>query len=180
MQLESNYNDFQWWIYISICISSRIYASANQTTIGLNNGSSPGRRQAIIWTNAGILSIGPLGLYFNEISMEIQTFSFRKMRLKSSSAKWWPSCLGLNVLSGIVSILSNRHCYNHQIYSSMALSPHDSIGMHLWCQSIHSLVVPSRGWFQANYWLSAGMEAVATNISRMNVAWPQRHPPDAC
>ena len=28
---------------------------------------SPGRRQAIIWTNAGILSIEPLGTNFSEI-----------------------------------------------------------------------------------------------------------------
>ena len=29
--------------------------------VGSDNGLSPGRRQAIIWTNAGILLIGPLG-----------------------------------------------------------------------------------------------------------------------
>ena len=69
------------------------------TIIGLDNGLSPGRRQAIIWTNAGILSIGPLGTNFNEISIGIQTFSFKKMHLKVSSAKWRPFCLGLNVLS---------------------------------------------------------------------------------
>ena len=31
----------------------------NLTIIGSDNGLSPGRRQAIIWTNAGILLIGP-------------------------------------------------------------------------------------------------------------------------
>ena len=30
------------------------------TIIGPDNGLLPGRHQAIIWTNAGILSIGPL------------------------------------------------------------------------------------------------------------------------
>ena len=30
------------------------------TIIYLDNGLSPGRRQAIIWTNAGMLLIGPL------------------------------------------------------------------------------------------------------------------------
>ena len=40
---------------------------SNQTTIGSDNGSSPGRRQAIIWTNAGISLIGPLGTNFNEL-----------------------------------------------------------------------------------------------------------------
>ena len=70
----------------------------NLTTIGSDNGLSPGRRQAIIWTNAGILLIGPLWTNFSEISIEISTFSFKKMRLKVSSAKWRPFCLGLNVL----------------------------------------------------------------------------------
>ena len=62
------------------------------------NGLSPGRRQAIIWTNAGILLIGHLGTCFSEILIEIETFSFKKMHLKMSSAKTQPFCLGLNVL----------------------------------------------------------------------------------
>ena len=67
------------------------------TIIGSDNGLSPGRRQAIIWTNAGILLIGPLGTN-NEISIRIQTFLFKKMHFKMSSAKWRPFCLDLNVL----------------------------------------------------------------------------------
>ena len=71
----------------------------NLVIIGSDNGLSPGRRQAIIWTNAVILLIEPLGTNFSEILIEILTFSFKKMRLKVSSAKWWPFCLGLNVLN---------------------------------------------------------------------------------
>ena len=69
------------------------------TVIGSDNGLSPERRQAIIWTNAGILLIGPLGTNLNEISIKIHTFSFKKMHLKMSSGKWRPFCLGLNVIS---------------------------------------------------------------------------------
>ena len=69
------------------------------TNIGSDNGLSPGRRRAIIWINAGVLLIGPLGTNFNKIWVEIQTSSFIKMRLKVSSAKWRPFCLCLNVLS---------------------------------------------------------------------------------
>ena len=68
------------------------------TSIGSDNGLSPGRRQAIIWSNDGILLIGPLGTNFSEILIGIQTFSFKKMPLKMSSAKWRPFCLGLNGL----------------------------------------------------------------------------------
>ena len=70
----------------------------NLTILGLDNGLSPGRRQAIILTNAGILLTGPLGTNFTEILIEILTISFKKMRLKVSSAKWRPFCLGVNVL----------------------------------------------------------------------------------
>ena len=41
--------------------------------IGSDNGLSPGRRQAIIWTNAGILLIGPLGTNLSEIVIKIHT-----------------------------------------------------------------------------------------------------------
>ena len=53
--------------------------------IGSDNGLSPGRRQAIIGTNAGILLIGPLGTNLIEILNEIYTFSFKRMYLKMSS-----------------------------------------------------------------------------------------------
>ena len=50
----------------------------------------PGRRQAIIWTNAGILLIEALETNFSVIGIEIIAFSFKKMRLKVSSVKWRP------------------------------------------------------------------------------------------
>ena len=81
-----------WGRVTHICVG-------NLTIIGSDNGLSPGRRQAIIWTNAGISLIGPSGTNFSEILIEILTFSFKKMCLKVSSAKWRPFCLGLNVLN---------------------------------------------------------------------------------
>ena len=64
-----------WGWVTHICVGE-------QTIIGSDNGLSPGRRQAIIWINAGILSTGPLGTNFSEISIEIYTFSFKKIHLK--------------------------------------------------------------------------------------------------
>ena len=80
-----------WGRVTHICVSKL-------TIIGSDNGLSPERRQAIIWTNAGILLIWPLGANFSEMSIEIPTFSFKKIHLKMSSGKWRPFCLGLNVL----------------------------------------------------------------------------------
>ena len=51
------------------------------TTTGWDNGLSPGRRQATIWTNAGILLIGPLGTNLSDKLIEIYTFPFKKMHL---------------------------------------------------------------------------------------------------
>ena len=68
------------------------------TIIGSDNDLSPEWRQAIIWTNAGILLIPTQETYFTEILSEIHTFSFKKRRLKMSSTKWRPFCLDFNVL----------------------------------------------------------------------------------
>ena len=50
----------------------------NLTINGSDNGLSPGRRQAIIWINARILLIGPLGTNFSGFLIEINTFSIKK------------------------------------------------------------------------------------------------------
>ena len=75
---------------------------------GSDNGLSPGRRQAIIWTNAGILFIWPPETNFSEILFEIHTFSFKKMQLKMSSEKWRPFCFGLNVFSSGIQLRIKR------------------------------------------------------------------------
>ena len=81
-----------WGQVTHICVSKF-------SSIGADNGLSPGRRQAIIWTNARKLLIRPFGTNFNEMLIEILTFSFLKMCLKVSSAKWRPFCLVPNVLN---------------------------------------------------------------------------------
>ena len=89
-QRNSLINPLSLWV-THICVSK-------VTIIGTDNGLSPGRRQAIIWANARWVFIEPLGANFSEILIEILTFSFKKMRLKVSSAKWRTFCLGRNVL----------------------------------------------------------------------------------
>ena len=60
------------WVRVThICISKL-------TIIDPDNGLSPGRRQAIIWTNARILLIPTLGKNFSEILVKIDTFAWRK------------------------------------------------------------------------------------------------------
>ena len=81
-----------WGWVTHICVSK-------QTIIGSDNGLSPGRRQAIISTNDGILSIRHLGTNVSEILIKIHTFSFKKIHLKMSSGKLRPFCLGLDELT---------------------------------------------------------------------------------
>ena len=86
-------SDAYAYIVMHICFS-------RFTIIGSGNGMSPGRHQAIIWTNAGILLVWPLGTKFCEKVIKIQIFSFKKML----SVKWWPFCLCpivLNIEKGL-------------------------------------------------------------------------------
>ena len=99
------------------------------TIIGSDNGLAPGRRQTIIWTNDGILLTGPLGTNFSEILIGIQTFSFKKMHLKMSSAKWRPFCLGLNVLMIV------KHKYFLHYWHRRGRTPY----VHSICQGATSL-----------------------------------------
>ena len=75
---QNNHWLTHWGRVTHICVSKL-------TIIGSDNGLSPRRRQAIIWTNAGILLIRILGTNFSEILGKIHSFSFKKMYLKMSS-----------------------------------------------------------------------------------------------
>ena len=84
------------------------------TIICSDNGLSPGRCQAIIWNNAGIVLIRILDTSFSEILSEIHTFSFRKMYLKISSVKF---CLGSQRVKSSHWISFEVQASTHLIYS---------------------------------------------------------------
>ena len=120
-----------WGRQAHICVG-------NLTIIGSDNGLSPGRRQAIILTNAGILLIGHLGINFSGILFEIQTFPFKEMRLKLSSAKWRPFCLGLIVLTDLSVIhLGPCGCITQKNVLRGTSVQFTSLWLH--CHSVHSL-----------------------------------------
>ena len=83
----------------------------------------PVQRQAIIWTNAGILLIGLLGTKFSEILIKIHTFSFKKLHLEMSSAKMavifsQPQCvntISLRMSHPAITMISYKHhsIWNH-------------------------------------------------------------------
>ena len=73
----------------------------NGTIIGSDNGLLPGRCLAITWINAWILLFGSLGANFIGILFEIHAFSFKKMDLNLSPAKWRSFCLYLHVFKSL-------------------------------------------------------------------------------
>ena len=95
-----------WGRVTHICVSEL-------TVIGSDNGLSPCRRQAIIWTNAEILLIWTLGTNFSEILGEINSFSLSKMHFKMSSAKWRLFGLGLNELMCTSDLLTKLQFGEH-------------------------------------------------------------------
>ena len=87
--------------------NASMFNSAKWSIIGSDNGLLPVYRQAIAWTNIGIMLIWSLGMDFSEILIKIQTFSLKKINMKMLSAKWRPFCLShsvskLAVLRGLV------------------------------------------------------------------------------
>ena len=73
-----------------------------QTIIGSDNGLAPYRRQAIVWTNAAMLLIRPLGTKFSEILIEIHSNVIQENEFEnvvcemvsifaSASMCWWYS-----------------------------------------------------------------------------------------
>ena len=121
------------------------------TIIASDNGLSPGRRQAIIWTNAGILLIGPLGTNFNGILIRFHTFSFKKMHLKVSSAKWRPFCLDPNVLMRFI-----------MIWLIWADTPHNGLS----CGIARVMMEICSSWVTStDYWCMASKWKTTQNVS---------------
>ena len=157
------------------------------TIIRSDNGSAPSQCQAIIWTKAGILLIWPMGTNFNEILMEIYTFSFKKMLLKMLSGKCQPFCVSLNVL-----IIPQASTIDHQ-----SLMP-DSELWAFFCDFKVSTIVSSATailradskfapsqWETAllcngiSYWLGANLESVLPSVytaTLINVLKYTTHP----
>ena len=70
-----------------------------ETHICVDEHANIGSDNGFMWTNAGILLIEPLGTNFNEILIEIHTFSIKKNAFE-------------NVVWGMATMLSRPQCVN--------------------------------------------------------------------
>ena len=91
---------FIWLVINSLRPSDAFICVGNLIIIGSENSLSPGRRQAIIWTNDGILLIGPLGTNFSEILIEnswgfLQENAFENIICEMAAILWEPQCVNL-------------------------------------------------------------------------------------
>ena len=137
-----------WGRVTHICVSKL-------STIGSDNGLTPGWRQAIIWTNGETLLSRTFGTNFNEISSEIHTFSFKKMHLEMSSAKWRPFCLGEDE----VKILATNRCgwpVNWNNEAEIILQT--SAPLSSWMKTVAYFSIPSSPLHVLYSWLCHQME----------------------
>ena len=103
-----------WQEAHSVLTHLLINASANWVSIGSGNDLSLVRHQAINWTNAALVSIGPLWTNFTDTLIEIQMFSFKNTQLRMSSAKWRPFCARGDELNNKLS--TGRATLTHKQY----------------------------------------------------------------
>ena len=144
-----------------ICVSI-----SKLTTIVSHNSLSPERHQAIVWTNAGISLIGPLGTNFCEFLVETDIFSSKEMHLRMSPGKWQPFCLGLNVLidyhqlSDIDPIDSFYMVLNNTINDS-----------DLWQQGGFVTINRLRMWFITRNIFSFSYPCLQRDMARVHELW---------
>ena len=76
-------------------------------SIGSDNDLLPGQRQAIIWNNAGIVLIGPLGTNFSEFLIEIffKEITFENVICYMSAILSRPQCVNSLSLESVKTIL---------------------------------------------------------------------------
>ena len=92
------------------------------TIIGSDNGLSPDRHQAMIWTDDGILLIGPLGTSFSEILIEIHAFFIQENAFE-------------NVVWKMAAILFQPQCVNHGNLFMAVINFHASYVVTKWQMS---------------------------------------------
>ena len=102
------------------------------TITGSENGLLHGRHQAIIiWTNTGILLIGPLGTNFSEMLVKIYRFSFKKMHLQRLRNFFWSHRPKWPLLKFITSAIFTSHQSNLADVSFINIGHFRSILLHV-------------------------------------------------
>ena len=125
--------------------------------------------RAIIWTDAGILLIGPLGTNFNEVLIKIQNFSFMKKHLKMLSVKWRPFCSGEDELRPNPVSPGKVACFNWT-------AEFEAVMMMLWHGNTFHITVPLWGESSDDWWFNVkkGQWCRAMKFSLLS-AWTSHH-----
>ena len=138
------------------------------TIIGSDNGLSPGRCQAIIWTNAGILLIRTLWTNFSENLSKIHTFSFKKMHFKMSYANgvyfaWAAMCLVYSIYLRTYGVIQyDVIIMQHRLFISID-DNHTVVIMISWC------------WLELRFYLPFSIIHWDRHFGSPNLALRWRH-----
>ena len=102
-----------WGWVTHICVSKLIIT-------GSDNGLSPGRRQAIMWTNAGILLIGPLGKFNQNSNISIHENAIESVVCEMAAILSRPLCV--NNTPALFQIMAWRRPGNKPLSEPMMVS----------------------------------------------------------
>ena len=108
-----------WGRVTHICVGKR-------TIIGPDNDMSPGRHQAIIWTNAWVLLIKTLETNFSDSLIEIQIFWLKNKTLENVSCEMLsissrPQCVNsLRPSDASMRRWTNHHCFRYWLVAGTA------------------------------------------------------------
>ena len=105
------------WKQFNSSPPSATYTAMNRASIGSCYDLSPVRSQAIIWTNADLLSIAPLGINSNEILIKVANFSFMKMP-SAKCQPFWPWGDQLKGKHSLCQLLNNAYINRHHHFYS--------------------------------------------------------------
>ena len=137
--------------------------------IGSDSDLWPGRCQATIWTNAGILSIRTLVANFSDILSEIHTFHPVKCLWK-----WQPFCLSLSVLTGRVDCISRSNTIVQIVWqdnkadSRFAPSQWETV---LLCNDISHWLGPSLESALKSHYNDVIMGAIASQVTSFTIVY---------
>ena len=145
--------------------------------------------------------IAPLEKEFSEISIDIHTFSFKKMHLKISYGKWRPFCTGLKVKASCItqhswhqSIQTNAVSCNFTalcwIYTTVLTSLGEAISWFIWFNDSNIMTddlyegtfryIPLCGNSQVPRWFSLWMDRKYDDHSKLLFSFFKVHTISIC
>ena len=136
---------------MTLCRISLLTYRGRETAyrVASDNGLSPVRRQAIIWTSTAISSIRPQWIYFSEICLKVNSFHSRKCtwkcRLLNSSHFVSPQCVDWSLRKVIVfetvfNLIQFIFIFNYAILTVIYLNGIEYLRFEYWSDDYYQVI----------------------------------------